>query len=271
MTPRSSRRPVRFLPRLEALETRLVPTVTVVQNGSLLKITGNFKADNVQITDDGTGNVGAVRVTFNGKKANDTFLSAAPVNEIRVNLNAGKDFCTYTLTGPAGTPVLVSRKVDVKLGDGKDRFVGTMNAQAFGAGTFWDVAVHGQGDKDTIDLTVQGGVQTGANFNALVEGNANEDKITVNYTGEADGNIRFKADGGLDKDDITLIVNLLAGSETTASTADALGGAGKDILSLVARKVGADPANLIATINGGVGLDTCATGISNINVNQISC
>jgi hypothetical protein len=110
---------------VEGLETRIVPAVKVVQNGALLKIIGDGKNDTVQINDNGGAAGGAITVTFNGKnKGNSFFSSTGPVTEVRIDLKGGDDILNYTLANPDNTEV--SRKFDIKLGSGKDRFTGEL-------------------------------------------------------------------------------------------------------------------------------------------------
>lgn len=213
--------------------------------------------------------MGAIQVSFNGKGGNTFFSSSGPVTEIAINLKGSDDLCTYRLENPQTTAV--SRRMNVVLGAGKDRFVGQVVTAGFAPGTFWDVLLSGGTQRDVIDLSVQGDIAQGAAWNATLLGGANEDTLTANYAGAVDGTLRYRLEGAGDKDVLRSEVNLAGGSETIASAVDLLGGGGKDNLTLIATKVAADPANLLATINGGALKDTCSTDGSNVTVTESSC
>src|SRR5947209_6558204 len=93
----------RFVPGLESLEDRCVPS-TFTFNGATatLKVTGSAGKDAIVITDDGTNNAGAVKVTSNGH----TLFTSGPtagvnqVHSILVNtLGGDHDSVVYNLIG----------------------------------------------------------------------------------------------------------------------------------------------------------------------------
>jgi hypothetical protein len=119
---------------------------------------------------------------------------------------------------------------------------------------------------------VTGGIQSGATLSVALEGGDNQDTIDASYTGDLDGLLRYRVLGGGNDDTLLrATVALASGSTTIGSQVDVFGNVGADRLTLVATKDPADPANLAATIDGGIGRDTCSTGGSNIPVTLVSC
>src|SRR5262245_28289256 len=106
----------RFMLRLETLDDRIVPSCTVLQEGTTLTITGENGNNDIQIVDDGT----TVTVTCDGDPAEEF----TDVTEIVVRAGNGQDVVGYDLTIPEGTDedpaVAVERTLDVKLGNGID-------------------------------------------------------------------------------------------------------------------------------------------------------
>src|SRR5262245_38029418 len=78
----------RFLPRLEILEDRSIPsTFTFNAATATLTVTGTVGKDATVITDDGSNNAGAVTVTNNGA----TLFTSGPTAGDATNRNIGLD------------------------------------------------------------------------------------------------------------------------------------------------------------------------------------
>src|SRR5262245_19808275 len=104
--------------RVEQLEDRCVPACTITQTGAapnvVLTITGDDAANNVQISDDGAGNItlacdGVISPPITG------------VKDIVVTTKKGADVVFYTLAGDM--TLNQTRNVAVDLGDGNDFFL----------------------------------------------------------------------------------------------------------------------------------------------------
>src|SRR5262249_49136399 len=129
---RPAPRPNSFLPSLEALEERQVPTVTAsfsVQSGvgTVLTLTGADAAENVSLFNDGAGHInatGVVGVLPPGQSPTQA------VDKIVVDLKGGNDNLTYHQGSPT-SPVTMTRSLtlDIDLGADSDRF----QADLFGA------------------------------------------------------------------------------------------------------------------------------------------
>jgi len=210
MSLRSSR-PASFVPRLEVLEDRWCPSVTLQTNGPELRIQGNAAADVIGITDNGAGRVS---VTANGQTA-----AFSGITQIRVESGDGNDTVDYRLTGPTAADHLVR----IDLGNGAD----TVSIRASGVriGGKTEINVSGGSGNDTItaDLAVQvagqlklqlqggeGNDTITANValaagstgqaEAVVNGNDGDDRLTLNVTGTA-GSLKaqLKGDAGFDR------------------------------------------------------------------------
>jgi hypothetical protein len=206
-----SQRTRRFVPRLEGLETRWCPSVTIQSNGAELRIDGNDAADVVSITDDGQGRVS---VTAGGRTATFTGIS-----QIRAQTGGGNDTVDYLLTGST----TAESRVRIDLGEGAD--VARLQASGVRLGADAEVEVSGGRGNDTItadyaveadgrfrfrldggdgDDTVTANLalaagSTGA-VEALVKGNEGDDRLTLNVTGAAASlNARLDGDAGFDR------------------------------------------------------------------------
>ena len=108
----------KFRPRVEALEDRSVPAVSVVQSGSLLTITGSAGANTVHITDNGDIGVvgdGVDKGEFSG------------VETITILLRGGADILTYDVTDDIGRDLgSATRHITANLGG-----EGDMKANSF--------------------------------------------------------------------------------------------------------------------------------------------
>jgi hypothetical protein len=110
---RSSDRTRRFAPRLEALETRFCPSVSVAASGHTLTIQGDNTAGSVTINDDGHGDVYVITTG----SAGTTRTSARSIDTILVNTGDGNDNVFYRATGTLAHDL----NLVVQLGAGNDR------------------------------------------------------------------------------------------------------------------------------------------------------
>jgi len=210
MRSRSSR-PGRFVPRLEVLEDRWCPSVTLQTNGPELRIDGNAAADTVSISDNGAGRVS---VTANGRTTAFTGIT-----QIRMQTGGGNDAVDYQLTGP----ITAEHQVRIDLGGGAD--TATIHASGVQIGAKTEIGVSGGSGNDTITadlaaqvtgqlkLTLQGGdgndtiranlalaARSTGQVEAVVNGNDGDDQLTLNVTGTA-GSLKaqLKGDAGFDR------------------------------------------------------------------------
>ena len=298
MHPHRARRSVRnrFLPRLEALEDRWVPS-TVAFDGATatLTVTGTAGKDAIVITDDGTNNAGAVTVTGNGA----TLFTSGPtagvdqVHTIRVNTEGGNhDSVVYNLTGDM---VANNRSIAATFGGGKgdrfaanvngnlvnsflllqatggsggDKLTGTMTGSLNGA-SFLGFLYKGGTGNDTISIDATNSVAIGplAQLTVSVDGGAGNDVINVNYEGQLQGAFFLGASGSAGKDRVSATVTLdgvsngLLFGPTSPNTGKAAaqvdGGGGNDKLSFEVDLSGALKPASAAEIDGGAGVDAC--------------
>jgi len=179
--------------RLESLNDRTVPSVTVVQDGGTLTVTGDAHANDVQIHDDGTA--AGLTVTVDGV---DQVLSGADVTNVVIKTQSGWDTVSYTLTNDyVGT----TRTVDVWLGNGNDTFTADLG-HAIDAASSLTLQVHGGNGKDDLSVTGAGGVA--GTLDVQLYGQNGMDVISFDYTGDVTGTVRWTAEGGNGKDDVSL-------------------------------------------------------------------
>jgi hypothetical protein len=286
----------RFLPGLETLEDRTVPS-TFTFNGltGTLTLTGTAGKDAIVITDDGTNNAGAVKVTSNGKKLFTSGPTAGvnQVHTINVNtLNGDHDSVVYNLIGDM---VANNRSVSARFGSGKgdtfaanvngslinsflllqatggsggDTLAGTMTGNLAGASFLGFLYKGGLGnDKISINATNGVNIDPLSQMTVLVDGGAGDDVINVGYEGQMQGALFLAAQGGAGNDKVSaklvfdgLSTGLLFGPVSPNSgkaAAQVDGGGGNDRLSLEVDLSGALKAASAAEIDGGAGTDSC--------------
>jgi hypothetical protein len=227
----------RFVPRLEALEDRRVLDASFSVADGVLTVTGDSKANVVEITDDN----GVLTVIVDGETVPETELEG--VTDVVLKLGNGNDDVTYTLTGDLAADT--ARSIEVNLGNGKDTFTGTLNG-AIGDGTSLDLTVNGQNGKDEIGITF-GGTLAGA-LNVSASGGNGKDIVSVDLTVDAPetlptepiGTLTAEVLGGNGKDDLTLLVTDNSGDDSDeltedestleSVTAEVVGGNGKDTI-----------------------------------------
>jgi hypothetical protein len=166
----------RFVPRLEALDDRSLPSVTYTVVGSTLCITGDAGANTIIISDAGTET--GVIVNGDGNPF-DATQTNTPISAIVVKTLGGDDTVIYDLSGPLTTTRLVS----VDLGRGADSFTVNLNGQTIsGSSTNLGITATGDGGGDTLDLNAIGAtVSPEAHLSVDFHGQAGKDAITFDY------------------------------------------------------------------------------------------
>jgi fibronectin-binding autotransporter adhesin len=238
----------RYVPHLEGLGERALPSVTVEAVGGLVTIRGDAQANTIEITDTGTADVGNVTVVADG----ETYTFDAAVTDVEVIGGSGGDTVTYSLTGD----LAVARTVSADLGNGHDTFTANLAGNLL-AGADLAIEALGKNGKDTLSFDGTGGVAADAALALAFDGGNGMDAVTVDYAGLLDGSATFSVKGGNGKDELTGTVAADAAS-TGSLTAEWLGGNGVDTIGLDV--TGADAlAALDASVNGGMGKDQVTT------------
>ncbi len=219
-----------FNPSVEALEDRQLLSATVLQTGTLLKITGSSQADNIVVNDNGT----QVRVFAEGV-LKGTFSGVA---KIQLNTKEGADRVTYNVLGTApiniNTPsnVSVVRQMDARLGQGPDRFEmnvvdslpapgGFANTQYLGAQSDLDVYVKGAEGNDFASLRV-GTIGFQSSLKFRFDGDNGSDGLNAFIGGpfdaqQANTNVKLSYFAGAGND--SAFVNVV-GTLTSSATMD---------------------------------------------------
>lgn len=269
--------------RLEPLNDRIVPAVSVVQAGTTLTITGTQRANDVEITDDGTP--AGLTVTVDGQSYT---LTGDAVEHVVINTRAQHDTVSWELTGDyaAGT----TRAVEVLLGNGHDTFTAELN-HAILAGASLMLVVKGGNGKDTLDVTGAGNVdgaldvglfgQNGVDalslahtgnvtgsVNWTAEGGNGKDGLSLSYAGVLDGTFELNVSGGNGKDAIDADFSVTSGAGSL--TGEILGGNGKDDIGLSLTGDGAAALTVDVSIVGGHGKDsiTAPDGVTVVDTDK---
>ena len=243
--------------RLESLSDRVVPSATWVEEAGVLTITGDSRANDVEITDDGT----TLTITCDGEAVE----LEGDVTEIVLKLGSGNDTVSYTLTGSLAADA--ARTLDVSLGNGHDSFTATLaDGAGLGDNATLNVVARGMNGHDDLAFeALAADVGAGASLSVELGGGNGKDTLSYAYGGVLLGDLFLSASGGNGKDELSGDLAFAAGSTGTAE-AEVLGGNGNDQLALfVADDSGDDGddttadastlADLLATADGGRGPD----------------
>jgi hypothetical protein len=156
-SPRQSR----FAPRIEELESRLTPSLTVTQVGSSLTIhaVGSaqvFSSHFAHVFDDGAGDITVV--------ADGVTTTATGITNISMSGGKFVDVMAYTLTGN----LKQAQTLTVNLND-RDRFngflFGTIGDGVTGKNGIMNIQVNDTPGNDVVGLSVTGGVLKGSTLN----------------------------------------------------------------------------------------------------------
>jgi hypothetical protein len=143
--PRPRRRPAGFVPRVEVLEDRRVPTCTAVQFGNTLNIDGTARSDTIQIGDSGSG---SLSLLCDGDPTPRLFSGVVQVN---VRTRAGNDLVHYDLLGSIAS----LHGLSVNFGSGPhqtDRFVAFLNGKTLFSGANYFIGVSGGRGSDNLSV-----------------------------------------------------------------------------------------------------------------------
>jgi hypothetical protein len=236
--------------RVEQLEDRCVPACVITQTGVapnvILTITGDDLLNNIQITDDGAGNIA---LTCDG-------IISPPVVGVRdivVNSNKGADAVFYTLTGDL--QAAQTRNVIVDLGNGSDTFLAQAanNADVLGTASL-SFNVRGRVGNDNIRflLTQDFDINAGGVLEIVTDGNAGNDRIALTQLGQISGTFNLTMNGGVGNDRVGASISL---DSNSAGTIDAAvnGQLDNDILTLLLVRGDAFTGTLTGEVNGSTG------------------
>jgi hypothetical protein len=168
--------PRRYVPRLEAFDERVLPTVTVMPltADGTLTILGD-DADNVITISDTGKNPASLIVEGDGQ----LFFVDGFVSRIQVFTFRGDDTVEYQLSSDLAS----HRTVQVDLGLGNDSFTANLDGQNFAAGTDFLIQALGGGGKDRLTLNAVGvNLGAGAHFTVDFQGGHGKDGIVFNYS-----------------------------------------------------------------------------------------
>jgi hypothetical protein len=179
----AGRRPT-VVPRLETLEERALPVCFLSRLGPTLTILGSNLADQVAITDNGTGDV---TVQCDQETVAHPFIG---IFTIDVKTLGGADLVTYQLT----SSVFGNRTIKVDLGAGRDTFQAflnqnnplalTLNQHAVLANSSLDFNIFGRQGNDTLSVDLSGGftISNQARLGIRMDGGLGNDRLAVNAT-----------------------------------------------------------------------------------------
>lgn len=245
-----------FRPNLETLEDRQLMAVKVGFDTSqtVLYLTGDSKANRIEIFDDGSGGVGNIYGTVDGKNLFQ-YTSDKAIRTIVINTGKGNDSVTFRAEPiDPGRNLLGTMAVMANLGSGHDSFSWSLTGSILNA-TFYDFSVVGGTGNDVItgDATATDLIfSSRLNFDA--RGEAGRDVIRFvqdGYLGQSN-RITFAGDGGRDNDVVSATSNVQDFSLGRIYL-DVLGGLGFDKLDLISSAARPEDRTLaFATLDGGV-------------------
>ncbi|HKB02135.1 MAG TPA: hypothetical protein VKD90_07945 [Gemmataceae bacterium] len=172
-----AQQPRRFVPRLEALDERTLPSVTVFYSPTdgLLLVRGDRASDVITITDTGKSDFGSVTVFDHGTAV---YFSEGPVTRIQVLTYGGNDTVDYWLTSDLAS----NRSVWVDLGRRNDAFTVHMDRQNLAAGYGLMVQAFGGGGKDRLILDAQQvNIGPACSLTVDFQGGKGRDTVAFNY------------------------------------------------------------------------------------------
>ena len=197
-------------------------------------------------------------------------LDFSDVDGLVVSTDSGNDVVRYTLDGP----LVRGMGIDVYLGDGNDRFTGTLNRDLL-AGPL-DTDVYGQGGDDLITmygtptapsiandhLTDGLAINTnglriaqGAVLGGHLSGGGGNDRIYEYYEGELNGVVHISMAGGAGEDNLGATVRVWSGSTgrvgSSTNPARMSGGEGSDGLWFYVFNNSGNSVDVNAEIDGG--------------------
>ncbi len=264
--PQQRRNPGRsgiFVPRVETLEERWVPAVHFTAFNATLTIKGVGQTGRIVINDNGTSGVNNVVASVK----HSTFLPGIAINRVTVKTKTGNDRVTYNLLAPMLPNV--TRTVVVSLGEGVNQFSAHLkNGLSTGSSLLLEVKGGLSPDLLTVDAGGSFGIGSRAALTVDLMGGGGADVLAMNYRGQNLGTLAIFAAGGEGADTIGTGVFLETGNTGNVS-AQELGGDANDNLTLSVQKFSLfDGGAVSATIDGGLGVNTCT---ASPNVTSVRC
>src|SRR5262249_17526512 len=173
---RASGQKGRFVPRLETLEDRLTPAANFMVNGSSLLIfaptTPTSPGESITIND--SGGTGANNITCFSRAP---FVRNVFINDVEVFAGRGNDKVFYNLTGP----LTGFRSVSVHLGNGNNKFIGTLRRDLT-ANSFLGINVFGGSGSDSFTVNQIGSLLNGANLQVNLQAGGGDNFVTYQTT-----------------------------------------------------------------------------------------
>ena len=252
----------RWTPRLDCLDGRVLPSVTITETDGVLVVRGDQYSNIIEITDDGTADAGAVVVDADG----EIYESVGLITKVRVIGWNGADSVNYSLTGD----LVTDRTLAVFLGNQDDTFEANLNGWDIDAANLL-VLVYGGNGQDS--LAFHGlGTDVGADSSLTVRllGGNGMDSLRVDYSGVLIGDATFRTFGGNGKDTVTANLTLpepgtSETGETTETSTGTLtarfcGGNGVDDLTVTVAGIAEnDLSSFDVLVHGGHGKDNFTT------------
>jgi hypothetical protein len=285
--------PQSFVPSLEALEDRCVPSCTVRLRGDILTIRGDGSPHTIRILDNGTAKAGNVTIRCDGRLV----TAKGAVRVVMLRTLAGGDRIDYSLTGNLGSGI--QRVLDVSAGKGGntfrfdlegallprsslalrysggtgvDRVAGTVRESLQSQATLL-LDLHGGRGNDRINVDAAGSsVGFAAALVVNADGSGGNDRIGVNFVGPDQGVIlaRLAGDHGNDQVAADFTITNVGGQFRPVLSAQVTGRHGRDFLSLTVHRTDPkSPLLLNPTIEGGTGKDV-AVHTANVVVRNVA-
>lgn len=185
---------------------------------------------------------------------------------------AGNDQLTGTMNGEVSGPFFAvpASKLDFVFdgGDDQDTMIVTLHGSVK-SGAHLGVDLHGGLDNDIVRINaLKENVAQNGDLNLGARGQAGEDLVAVKYIGQLRGTLTLQEGGGPDADVMRGNLLLKAGSDGSLNSG-MNGGPGNDDMRMFVRKqVAADPATIVATVDGGPDVDTLQ---KTANVTDTNC
>jgi hypothetical protein len=212
-----------FVPRLEPLEDRCLPSCVLQQSGGTLFILpARGHRDRIQIVDDGIGNVTIQCDGTGTMQLNhiDTIVARAP------HRNAS---LTYLLVGPlSGT-----RTLDIALASGGNRFDAVVGAP-LNRGAQLQITMEGGQGADQVSLNEQGNLLPGSSLLFAYHGKSGGNMVSASLSGNVERgameNIDLRGGNGDDQLHVAAAGSIALGAQLNIALA---GGAGGDTETVV--------------------------------------
>jgi hypothetical protein len=242
--PSRAHRPQRFVPELQRLDDRIVPT-RVSYNTSTDKLIVQSEHNNETIVIRHHGN-GEVRV----EDSHGLDLTFSDVSHLTIDTQGRFDNAVrYMLDGDLTRSMNIHAYFSGNNGGDSSRFTGTLNRDITGTdlnltfkffGGYSDdlFTLYGMESAPTIandhltdGLAINPGglyIASGSTLSVTAQGGYNKDRVFFYYSGVLDGHIQFDLNGGNQSDQILVIAQLLDGSSGGITSSQVIAGSGND-------------------------------------------